>query len=412
MNQPLVQQVREHAHHTYAPTLEDREHLHRHPELSFEEVQTGKYISDQLTALGIPHTTGWSGHGIVAEIKGSLTGGCIALRADIDALPIQETSDVPYKSTVDGVMHACGHDVHTASLLGVARILWRLKQELAGTVILFWQPGEEKLPGGASIMIKEGLLDQYKPTYVIGQHVHPPLEAGKVGIKGGPYMASADEIFIHVHGKGGHAALPHKAVDPIVVMAQLINNLQQVISRHAPPTTPSVLTFGKIYSHGGATNVIPDTVTVEGTFRAMDEEWRDNAHEHIRRLSTNICKAHGGRAEVDIRRGYPYLHNHEELTDLVRLYMQEYLGEKDVVDLPIRMTAEDFSYYSQKADCCFYRLGINNQELGITSPVHTSTFDIDSKALEVGAGTMAYIAMRLLQSLVPQLARLLSHPGE
>lgn len=372
-----------------------RRHLHQHPELSFEEEATGQYIAAELERLGIPHTTGWAGHGVVGHI-GPAGGRVIALRADIDALPIRQESEQPYRSQNDGVMHACGHDVHTASLLGVAAILKELEGELPGQVRLIFQPGEEKLPGGASIMIKEGVLEDPVPELILGQHVHPPLEAGKVGIKGGPYMASADELYMTIEGKGGHGALPHECVDPIVVASQVVVALQQVVSRKAPPTSPSVLTFGRIASDGGTTNVIPDRVRLEGTFRAMDEAWRARAHEEITRIAEGTAAAMGATCNLEIRKGYPYLENEPSLTAQVREGMIEYLGAERVVDLPIRMTAEDFSYYSQVVDACFYRLGTGNRERGITSPVHTPTFDIDEKALETGIGTMAYLAISML----------------
>lgn len=383
----------------YQQVVSYREHLHQYPELSFEEKETAAFICSVLDKIGISYTTGWAGYGIVATIKGGSRGDCIALRADIDALPIQEQNTATYASRHPGKMHACGHDVHTSSLLGVAHILQEMREDIVGTVQLIWQPGEEKLPGGASIMIAEGALRDPVPRYILGQHVHPPLQVGKVGLRSGPYMASADEIYITVHGKGGHAALPQNCIDPIIIMSHILIALQDVVSRKAPPTSPSVLSFGKIWSHGGATNVIPEAVSVEGTFRAMNEEWRTAAHEHIKLIATLTAQAHGATCDVDVRVGYPYLNNHVELSTQVRELMVDYLGTGQVVDLPVRMTAEDFSYYSQVADACFYRLGTGNLEKGIMSPVHTPTFDIDSDALQVGMGTMAYIAVYLLRQL-------------
>ena len=379
--------------------VEDRRLLHQNPELSFEEKETSLYIQQKLSEMGIPFTTGWAGYGVVGEIAGVKAGPLIALRADIDALPIVEENDVPYKSIHDGKMHACGHDVHTSSLLGVARVLNELKSEINGSVRLIFQPGEEKLPGGASIMIEEGVLENPSPVLILGQHVHPPLEAGKVGIKGGPYMASADEIYISIYGSGGHAALPHECVDPVIIAAQTLIALQQVISRKAPPTTPSVLSFGKINSEGGATNIIPNEVKIEGTFRAMDEEWRKKAHKEIERIVKDTASAFGGSCMVDIKKGYPFLKNNVSLTSKVRVLMRECLGAENVVDLPIRLTAEDFSYYSQHLDACFYRLGTGNQAKGITSPVHTNTFNIDEDALLTSVQTMSYIAIRLLKDI-------------
>ena len=376
-----------------------RRHLHMHPELSFQEEKTGKYIARYLEELGVPFTSGWVEHGIVATITGAHEGPTIALRGDIDALPILELNDVEYKSTIEGNMHACGHDVHTASLMGVAKILWSMRDQLKGTVRLIFQPGEEKLPGGASLMIKEGVLADPKPLSIYGQHVHPPLEVGKVGYRSGMYMASADEIYLTVIGKGGHGALPHNCIDTILMSARILEALQDVVSRFCNPNIPSVLSFGKIASDGGATNVIPDKVRIEGTFRTMNEEWRYEAHKHIKRIAEQTAMAMGGTCEVDIHIGYPCLINHAKETEYVYQGMVDYLGADNVVELPIRLTAEDFSYYSQVSDACFYRLGTGNPAKGITSPVHTPTFDIDEDALEIGMGLMAYLAIRRLEEV-------------
>ena len=275
----------------------------------------------------------------------------------MDALPIQETNEVPYKSINDGVMHACGHDVHTTCVLGAAYLLSQIKDKLKHNVVLIFQPGEEKLPGGASIMINEGLLQKYKMDAIIAQHVHPPLECGKIGIRAGMYMASADELYIEIVGKGGHGALPHACVDPIVIAAEIICSLQKIVSRNAKATTPSVLTIGKINSVGGATNVIPDVVKLEGTFRTMDEDWRSVVHEKIKSYVNSLCKANGATAVVDIKKGYPFLKNDIILTNKVEAEVKGLLGDDNVTHLPIRMTSEDFSYYSQHMPTCFYRLG-------------------------------------------------------
>lgn len=394
----LTREVKELASSYKDEMIAHRRHLHMHPELSFKEENTGTYIADFLQGIGIPHTTGWVEHGVVATIKGALDGPTVALRGDIDALPIQELNEVEYKSTIDGHMHACGHDVHTASLMGVAKILWSLRDKLKGTVRLIFQPGEEKLPGGASLMIKEGVLDDPTPISIYGQHVHPPLEVGKVGYRSGMYMASADEIYLTVIGKGGHGALPHNCIDTVLMSARIIEALQDVVSRFCNPNIPSVLSFGRIKSDGGATNVIPDKVFIEGTFRTMNEKWRYEAHDHIKRIAQQTALAMGGSCDVDIHVGYPCLINNAEETEFVRQSMIRYLGEENVVELPIRLTAEDFSYYSQVSDACFYRLGTGNPEKGITAPVHTPTFDIDEDALEVGMGLMAFLAIERLQS--------------
>ena len=326
-----------------------------HPELSFEEVSTSLYIQENLTDWGIEFTSGWAENGIVGVINGSIGNGpVIALRADMDALPIQEVEGRSYGSQNSGVMHACGHDVHTACLLGATKILNELKSSFRGQVIVIFQPGEEKLPGGASIMIEEGLFDKHRPDAIVGLHVHPPLEVGKVGFKSGIYMASADEIYITVEGKGGHAALPQDCIDPVVISAQLITSLQTIISRLGDPTVPSVLSFGKIWSDGGATNVIPDRVYIEGTFRAMDESFRSRAHEALAAQCKYLGEAHGARVELDLRKGYPCLINDESTTESAIKAASDYLGSSKVVELPIRMTAEDFFILFSSRTCMLF----------------------------------------------------------
>ncbi len=375
-----------------------RRYLHQHPELSFQEYETARYIENFLMERGIKSEGRLAENGIVYLIKGLRPGSkVVALRADIDALPIQEQNDVSYKSKHDGIMHACGHDVHTSSLLGAALVIDRLKPKFGGTVKLIFQPAEERLPGGASIMIKEGVLQNPAPTSIFGQHVHPPLESGKIGVKPGIYMASADELFVTVRGRGGHAALPQDCIDPIVTASNIILSLQQIVSRRANPTTPTVLSFGKINSQGGATNVIPAEVRLEGTFRTMDEQWRSQAHELMVKMAEQIASSAGASCEFKIKKGYPYLQNDLELTTRFRSHAEEYLGVENVVDLPIRMTAEDFAYYSQEIPACFYRLGTGNLEKGITSPIHTPTFDVDEEALKVGVGLLAWVAFKELQ---------------
>ena len=375
----------------------NRRHLHQFPELSFQEVLTGRYVAAQLAEMGVEYQHGIAGNGLVALLKGkNPRKRTIALRGDMDALPIQETNTVAYKSRHDGVMHACGHDVHTASLLGVVHILHTLRADWEGTVKCIFQPGEERLPGGASIMIREGVLDNPKPLSIFWQHVHPPLRAGLIGLKPGIYMASADELFVTVKGRGGHGAMPQECVDPVVITAQIIVALQQVISRYADPGVPTVLTFGKINSTGGATNIIPNEVKLEGTFRTMHEKWRSEAHRRMKKIAESIAKGFGAACEFRIDRGYPVLYNHEELTARTKKWAIEYLGKDKVVDLPARMTAEDFAYFAQAMPACFYRLGTGNPERGITSPLHTSTFDVDEAALETGMGLMAWLAVQEL----------------
>jgi amidohydrolase len=395
----LKDKILERAKAYFPNVVEMRRYLHAHPELSYEEVETGKYIAQKLTELGIPHVHGVAENGVVGLIEGrNPSKKTVALRADFDALPIQERNDVPYKSTVDGKMHACGHDAHTSSLLGVARILNELKTEFEGTIKLIFQPAEEKTPGGASIMIAEGVLENPNPLSIIGQHVHPPLEAGKVGLKGGIYMASSDELYLTIRGQGGHGAMPQECIDPILIAAHIITALQQIVSRNANPSLPTVLTLGKINSVGGATNVIPDAVKIEGTFRTLDEAWRAEAQKRMRKIAEGIAESMGGSCEFTVEKGYPVLFNDEVLTKKVKGFMIEYCGADNVVDLPMRMTSEDFAYYSQKMPACFYRLGTGNKARGITSGLHTDTFDIEESSLELSIGLMAWLAIRELDN--------------
>lgn len=370
-----------------------RHHLHANPELSFQEFETSAFISHLLHEFHIPHQSGVAGTGVVALIEGkNPSSRIIALRGDMDALPIVEQNEVSYKSTRPGIMHACGHDVHTSSLLGAGWIINQLKDQFEGTIKLIFQPGEERIPGGASLLIKEGVLENPKPQSIIGQHVMPLLPVGKVGFREGLYMASADEIYLTIHGKGGHGAMPQFAVDVVAIAAQVISALQQVVSRTADPKIPSVLSFGKVLADG-ATNVLPNSIYLEGTFRTMDEAWRAKAHQVIRVLVEGICSSFGAKADLEIRKGYPFLNNDPELTRALKQKAESYLGVENVVDLDIWMAAEDFSYYTLEMPGCFYRLGTRNEEKGIVSGVHTPTFDIDEDALEIGCGLMAWLAL-------------------
>jgi amidohydrolase len=363
--------------------------------LSFEEFKTCQYVKNKLIALGLePEII--ANTGLVALIKGKNPDKkIVALRADMDALPIIEQNDVEYKSKNEGVMHACGHDVHTSSLLSCAKILVAFKDQFEGTVKLIFQPGEEKLPGGASIMIKEGALENPRPKNIIGQHVMTFIEAGKVGFRSGMYMASSDELFMTIKGKGGHAAMPEQNIDPITITSTIIVAIQQIVSRSASPKVPTVLSFGKITGNG-ATNVIPDFVKVEGTFRTMDEVWRKEAHVKMRKLAEGIAESMGAICEFEIRNGYPFLQNEPKLAAELKSYAIEYMGQDNVVDLDLWMASEDFSYYSQEIDANFYRLGVRNESKGITSGVHTPTFNVDEKCLEIGPGLMAYLTLRQL----------------
>jgi amidohydrolase len=376
-------------------TIQTRRHLHAHPELSFHEQETVAFVAAKLDELGIAYQP-MANTGLVALIKGDKPSDqVVALRADMDALPIEEANEVSYKSTKPGVMHACGHDAHTASLLGTASILNQLKSEFGGTVKLIFQPAEEVLPGGASLMIKEGVLENPKPQAIFGQHVMPLIEAGKVGFRSGKYMASTDELYVTVKGKGGHGAQPQQNIDPVLISAHILVALQQIVSRAADPKLPSVLSFGKVIANG-ATNVIPNEVKLEGTFRTLDEQWRAEAHVKMKKMAEGIAESMGGSCEFEIRKGYPFLVNEEKLTEQAKAYAEDYLGKENVLELDIWMAAEDFAYYSQVADACFYRLGTRNEAKGITSSVHTPKFDIDEQAFAISTGLMAYLALKRL----------------
>lgn len=369
-----------------------RRHIHANPELSFEEHNTAAFIEEKLASQGIQFKR-IAGTGILAEIKGGLEGaGTIALRSDHDALPILEKNQTEYVSKNAGVMHACGHDVHTSSLLGAAFILQSVKDQFGGTVRFIFQPGEEKLPGGATKIIAEGGLKNPVPNALIGQHVTNEIPVGKVGFRSGVYMASTDEIYITVKGKGGHGAMPQQNIDPVLITSHLIVALQQVVSRSANPAIPSVLSFGKVIAEG-ATNIIPDEVKIEGTFRTFNEEWRKAAHEKIKSIAKGLVESMGGKVEVEIASGYPFLKNNEKLTDFLKSSAGEYLGKENIIDLDIRMTGEDFAYYTHHLPSCFYRLGTGNPEKGITVPVHNPHFDIDEKALITGSGLISWLAI-------------------
>ncbi|WP_312138118.1 M20 family metallopeptidase [Sphingobacterium sp.] len=393
----IKQKIQDLAEVYYQDTITNRRHLHQHPELSFEEYNTSAFIQQILRDLNIPFSM-MANTGIVAEIKGDIPSDkVLALRADMDALPITEVEGRSYGSQNPGVMHACGHDVHTSSLIGVAKILNDLKGELAGTIRLIFQPGEERLPGGASLMIKEGALKNPEPIGIVGQHVMPFLETGTVGFRSGKYMASCDELFMTIRGKGGHGAHPHQNIDPIAISAQIITALQQIVSRSADPRIPTVLSWGKIIGNG-ATNIIPEEVYMEGTFRTFDEVWRAEAHEKMVKLAEGIADSMGATCEFEVRKGYPFLINEPGITEASRAYAEDYLGKDKVVELDLWPAAEDFSYYSQEISACFYRLGTGNKAKGIQSAVHTPTFDIDEEALKISIGLMSYIAFSYLSA--------------
>jgi amidohydrolase len=359
---------------------EAREHIHANPELSFEEYKTSAYVQQQLTAYGISFVANIAGTGIVASVQGSNANKhCIAFRSELDALPITEANQVAYKSLNTGVMHACGHDFHTATMLAAAKYLHEHSNEFEGTFKFIFQPGEEKDPGGASIMIAEGVLEQApKIESIFALHVYPSLPAGKVGTRGGTYMASADEIYITIKGKGGHAAMPHQCIDPILIASHVLIGLQDIISRKRNPIDPTVLTFGKI-AGGTKGNIIPDEVTLDGTLRCMNEAWRAECHKLITNYAQQIARNFGGDAEVKILVGYPCVHNDEALTQQVNRMLSASFKPEDIEHLPLRMTADDFAFYSHQIPGCYIRIGTSNADASqCTSGVHTNTFDIDA----------------------------------
>jgi amidohydrolase len=373
-----------------------RRHLHSHPELSFQENDTSSYLRGILDKWGIAYRFPIVGTGILATIKGKGPGPCVAVRSDMDALPITERSGVEFKSIQQGVMHACGHDVHMTSLLGTIRILDLLKDRLNGEFLFVFQPGEEKVPGGAKLMLEEGIFDDSPPDLIIAQHVLPEMEAGHVGFKSGIYMASSDEIYITVQGKGGHGALPQLINDPVLMASHILISLQQEIHRKAPSGVPTVLSFGKVVADG-AVNVIPDTVQLEGTFRTMNEEWRKKAHQLIEQIASGITASMGGNCRVEVRHGYPVLHNHEGITRFAKEKAEGFLGKENVEEMDIRMTAEDFAWFAQSIPAMMYRLGVRASGSEEVFPLHTPGFRVDESSLETGISLLAYLAAELLQ---------------
>ncbi|GAB4280142.1 MAG: M20 family metallopeptidase [Marinilabiliales bacterium] len=390
--------IDDYAERYYNDIVNIRRHLHKHPELSFNEKETSEFIVRELKSIGLNCKTGIAGYGIIADIKGKNPekGKMIALRADIDALPIQEMNNVDYASVNKKVMHACGHDAHTACLIGAAKILCQLKEKWNGVVRLIFQPAEEKLPGGAKKMLDEGIFLDREPDFVIAQHVDPELRTGYIGIKQGMYMASTDEIYITLTGKGGHAAMPDKISDTVLAAAQIVVSLQQIVSRNLPPGLPAVLSIGKIIADG-ATNIIPEKVNIEGTFRTFNEKQREFAHARITEIVQNTANIYNTKADIEIRKGYPFLINNEQLSNNIRKNIIEYAGKDKLVDLDLRMTSEDFSYFSQKYPSVLYRLGTCNPDKNSNNPLHSEYFNIDEDALLTGAGFLVYNTLKLLE---------------
>lgn len=393
----LADKIKKEVNHHLKQIIEIRRHLHAHPELSFKEYETSNYIQGLLNKWNIPFKANYVKTGIVATLVSGNSSKKFALRADMDALPITEENTHAYISKNKGIMHACGHDVHTASVLGTLKILNDNKSLWSGELIVIFQPGEEELPGGAKLMIEEGALES-NPDFILGQHVYPDLEAGKVGFRSGQYMASCDEIHLEITAQGGHAALPHKSTDVLLIASQLLVNLQQVVSRKLSPYTPCVLSFGYIFADG-ATNILPNSISLKGTLRCMDEHWRAVAHEEITKITHGLVESLGGKANLDIRKGYPSLINDEKLTTLSKQRAIEYLGEENVVDLDLRLTAEDFSYYSQMMPACFYRFGTAEENKISERKLHHPKFDIEEeKAIKTSVGVMTYLTISYLEN--------------
>ena len=399
MNNPLSEKIKTLAAEFAPGIIQIRRHLHANPELSEKEFDTADFICKTLEEYGISYERNIGGNGILAKIEGQQPQTTtLALRADMDALPINELNDCDYKSQHPGVMHACGHDVHMSSLLGTAKILNELRNDFEGTIRLIFQPSEEKFPGGALAMIKDGVLKNPVPERIYGQHVYPTLEAGKVGFKSGKYMASTDEIYLTIKGRGGHSATPDLNTDTVLIASHIIVALQQVVSRMAPPGVPTVLSFGRVIADG-RTNIIPSEVKIDGTFRTFDEIWRARAHEKITMIAKGMAESMGGTCDVFIDHGYPFLVNDDLVTSEAKALAQEFLGHENVVDLDQRMTAEDFAYYTQIIPACFYRLGVKNPEWLTIRNLHTPEFDADERSLETGMGLMAWLAVNQLKPL-------------
>lgn len=390
-------QIKQLAAKHFSNILEIRRHLHAHPELSFQEHKTAAFVEKQLAAIGIESQRVFN-TGVVALIRGkNPEKKVIALRADLDALGIQEKNNLEYQSINPGVMHACGHDVHTASLLGTAHILYDLKNAYEGSVKLLFQPAEEIFPGGAKAMIEAGVLENPRVDAIIGQHVYPELDAGEVGMKTGKYMASTDELYLTIKGKGGHGALPHMCVDPVTISAQVIIALQQIVSRYSHPNMPTVLSFGRIIGNGQM-NVIPDEVKLSGILRTFDEKWRSEAKEKLIQIASGIAEGMGGQCDIEIRHGYPSLVNDEPMTKRIFDSSKQYLGDDKVKEIEMRTTAEDFSYFANEIPATFYRLGIRNKALGIDSKLHSATFNVDESSLQTGMGLMAWLTLQELNN--------------
>lgn len=384
----------------YPELVKFRRDLHMYPELSFHEVNTPKKIADVLTNLGLEVRTEVGGRGVVGILRGGKPGKTVALRADFDALPISDEKDVEYKSRISGVMHACGHDVHTAALIGVSKVLSEVKDELEGNVVFIHQFAEEVIPGGAKPMIEDGCLDGVDVIY--GAHVSSILPIGMVAVGEGYIMAAGDTFEIEIYGKGGHGAAPHLTVDPIVVGSQLVLNLQQIVSRRVDPSKTVVVSVGSFQS-GQASNVIPDTAKITGTVRTFEESVQDLIEKAIGQIATSTCEAAGATVKFKYERGYPTLWNHPDETIKADKLAKNLLGEEKVIQIPLYTLTgmEDFAFYLQKVPGTFFYVGGANPAMNAIYPHHHPKFDVDEESiLYIGKMFIALVFNYLSNSII------------
>ena len=389
------------AHEQRDEVIEWRRWMHRHPELSQEEYGTMAFVAERLTEMGLEPRTGIGRTGVMAMLRGAVEPDsyCVALRADYDALPITEATGLDFASENPGVMHACGHDMHTCSLLGAVKILVQLRDQIRGSLMFIFEPSEEKYPGGARMMMEDGLFDEVLPNEIYSFHCLPEMDCGKVGMRKGRYMASTDELYWTVTGRGGHGATPHLNVDPIVGASHIVIALQQVVSRNAPPMMPTVLTIGKIEDVGGRTNITPETVKMQGIIRTFDPQWRLDAHERIRKISCGVAEAMGADCDLFIDYGYPPVINDDACTQQVHDNAVAFLGADNVEWLDLRMTAEDFAFYQQKIPSCYFRVGIHIPGTSFSN-LHRPNLIVDERSLELANGLVAYNALMALNNRI------------
>jgi amidohydrolase len=374
----LLHKTFEHLESIYSEMVEIRRDLHMNPELSFQEVRTPEFIANYLKDLGLEVRTKVGGHGVVGYLKGGKPGKTIALRADFDALPIQDEKEVSYKSKISGVMHACGHDIHTGALLGVAKVLSQVKDEIEGNVVFIHQHAEELAPGGAQAMIEDGCLDGVDAVY--GAHVEVNFPIGEVAVNDGYVQASADTFDITIHGKGGHGAEPHWCIDPLVIGSYLVVDLQHIVSRRVDPLQHALITVGSFQS-GDAYNVIPDKAFLKGTVRTYDQDVRLQIERELKLITQKTAEKHDTAIDVEYIKGYPSLYNHTEETEYIKKLAADIVGDENVKVKAPDMGAEDFSYYVQSVPGTFFWVGGGNPDLKAVYPHHHPKFDVDEKSM-------------------------------